>query len=602
MRREVCVMQNAETVLGVLRERGRKGLPLEGIYRQLFNPQLYLLAYGRIYSNKGAMTPGPDAETADGMTMAKIERIIDAVRHERYRFRPVRRHYIPRKDGRKRPLGLPSWSDKLLGEVIRLLLEAYYEPQFSDHSHGYRPGRGCHTALGEVARTWTGTSWFIEGDISQCFDRLDSRVMLETLGEKIHDNRLLRLVGQMLQAGYLEDWVWNATLSGVPQGGVLSPCLSNIYLDRLDTFIETILIPEYNRGALRKHNPEYQRVQWAVTRARHRGDDAAVRELRKRQRSLPSLDPRDPGYRRLRYVRYADDILLGFTGPKAEAEEIKRRLAQFLHENLALELSETKTLITHARTQAARFLGYEILTQYDNRKQTAGRRSVNGQIRLRVPVDVIKAKCSRYTQGGKPADRPELMNEQDHTIINCFGAEYRGIVQYYLLAGDVHRLDRLHWVMQTSLLKTLAGKYGSTVTTMARRYKATIETPHGPHKCLQVRVERGQGRKPLVATFGGIPLRRQKHVALRDRAPVPVAVPGRELIDRLRAGRCEICGDADQVQIHQIRKLSDLDKPGQSDRPEWARIMLKRRRKTLVVCAACHATIHPGRPTASITE
>ena len=595
-------MQNAETVLHVLRERGRRGLPIEGIYRQLFNPQLYLLAYGRIYSNKGAMTPGPDAETADGMTMAKIERIIDAVRHERYRFRPVRRHYIPKKDGKKRPLGLPSWSDKLLGEVIRLLLEAYYEPQFSEHSHGYRPGRGCHTALGEVARTWTGTSWFIEGDISQCFDRLDSRVMLDTLGEKIHDNRLLRLIGQMLQAGYLEDWVWNATLSGVPQGGVLSPCLSNVYLDRLDQFVETILMPEYNRGALRKHNPEYQRVQWAVARARRRGDDAAVRELRKQQRSLPSLDPRDPGYRRLRYVRYAEDILLGFTGPKAEAEEIKRRLAQFLHENLALELSESKTLITHARTEAARFLGYEIITQYDDRKQTAGRRSVNGQIRLRVPVDVIKAKCSRYTHGGKPADRPELMNEPDHTIINRFGAEYRGIVQYYLLAGDVHRLDRLHWVMQTSLLKTLAGKYGSTVTTMARRYKATIETPHGPRKCLQARLDRGKERKPLVATFGGIPLIRQKHAALKDRAPAPAAVPGKEPIDRLHAGRCEICGEADQVQIHQIRKLADLDKPGQPDQPEWARIMAKRQRKTLVVCGTCHATIHPGRPTASITE
>jgi group II intron reverse transcriptase/maturase len=595
-------MQNAETVLDVLRERGRRGLPIEGIYRQLFNPQLYLLAYGRIYSNKGAMTPGPDAETADGMTMAKIERIIDAVRHERYRFRPVRRHYIPEKDGKQRPLGLPSWSDKLLGEVIRLLLEAYYEPQFSDHSHGYRPGRGCHTALGEVARTWTGTSWFIEGDISQCFDRLDSRVMLDTLGEKIHDNRLLRLIGQMLQAGYLEDWVWNATLSGVPQGGVLSPCLSNVYLDRLDQFVDTILMPEYNRGVLRKPNPEYRRVQSAVTRARRRGDDAAVRELRKRQRSLPSMDPHDPGYRRLRYVRYADDILLGFTGPKAEAEEIKRRLAQFLHENLALELSEPKTLITHARTEAARFLGYEIITQYDDRKQTAGRRSVNGQIRLRVPVDVITAKCSRYTQGGKPASRPELMNEPDHAIINRFGAEYRGIVQYYLLAGDVYRLDRLQWVMQTSLLKTLAGKYGLTVTTMARRYKATIETPHGPRKCLQARVERSQGRKPLVATFGGIPLMRQKHAALNDRAPVPAATPGKELIDRLRAGRCEICGDANQVQVHQIRKLSDLDKPGQPDQPEWARIMSKRRRKTLVVCAACHVTIHPGRPTASITE
>jgi hypothetical protein len=218
-------MQNAETVLDVLRERGRRGLPLDELYRQLFNPQLYLLAYGRIYSNKGAMTPGPDAETADGMTLGKIERIIDALRHERYRFRPVRRLYIPKKDGKARPLGLPTWSDKLLGEVLRLLLEAYYEPQFSEHSHGYRPGRGCHTALRDVAVAWTGTTWFIEGDISQCFDRLDHQVMLEALGEKIHDNRLLRLIGQMLQAGYLEDWVWNATLSGVPQGGVLSPCL-----------------------------------------------------------------------------------------------------------------------------------------------------------------------------------------------------------------------------------------------------------------------------------------------------------------------------------------------------------------------------------------
>jgi group II intron reverse transcriptase/maturase len=595
-------MQSAETVLDVLRERGRRGLPLEGIYRQLFNPQLYLLAYGRIYSNQGAMTPGPDAETADGMTMGKIEAIIDAVRHERYRFRPVRRHYIPKKDGKQRPLGLPSWSDKLLGEVARLLLEAYYEPQFSDHSHGYRPGRGCQTALREVARTWTGTSWFIEGDISQCFDRLDSRVMLETLGEKIHDNRLLRLIGQMLAAGYLEDWVWNATLSGVPQGGVLSPCLSNIYLNRLDTFVETILMPGYNRAGLRRHNPEYQRVQYALARARGRGDHAAVRALQKQQRRLPSHDPHDPGYRRLRYARYADDILLGFTGPKAEAEEIKRQLAQFLQEDLKLELSETKTLITHARTSAARFLGYEITAQHDNRKQTAGRRSVNGQIRLRVPADVIRAKCSQYMKRGQPASRTEMMNEEDYAIINRYAAEYRGIVQYYLLAGDVYRLDRLHWVMQTSLLKTLAGKYGSTVTKMAHKYRATIETPHGPHKCLQVSVECSKGRKPLVATFGGIPLRRQKHAVLKDREPVPGLGPRKELINRLLKGRCELCGQPDEVQVHQIRKLADLEQPGPPEPPEWKRIMAKRRRKTLVVCARCHADIHHRRPTASTTE
>jgi retron-type reverse transcriptase len=566
-------MQSAETVLDVLRERGRRGLPLEGIYRQLFNPQLYLLAYGRIYSNKGAMTPGPDAETADGMTVAQIERIIDALRHERYRFRPVRRHYIPKKDGKQRPLGLPSWSDKLLGEVVRLLLEAYYEPQFSDCSHGYRPGRGCHTALREVTRTWTGTS-----------------------------NRLLRLVGQMLRAGYLEDWVWNATLSGVPQGGVLSPCLSNIYLDRLDKFVETVLMPGYNRGVLRKHNPEYQRVQYALARARNRDDHDAVRALRKQQRGLPSHDPRDPGYRRLRYVRYADDILLGFTGPKADAEEIEHRLAQFLQDELKLELSETKTLITHARSSAARFLGYEIIVAYDNRRQTAGRRSVNGLVQLRVPADVIKAKCSRYTRRGKPASRTEMMNEEDYAIISRYGAEYRGIVQYYLLAGDVYRLDRLHWVMATSLLKTLAGKYGSTVTKMAHKYRATIETPHGPRKCTQVSINRGTNRKPLVATFGGIPLQRQKHAVLKDREPVPATAPRKELIHRLLKGRCELCGQPDEVQVHQIRKLADLEQPGPPEQPEWARIMAKRRRKTLVVCTRCHADIHHPRPTASTTE
>ena len=221
-------MQSAETVLGVLRERGRRGLPLEELYRQMFNPQLYLLAYGRIYSNKGAMTPGATGETADGMSAGEIGRIIDAMRRERYRFGPVTAGVHPKKNGKKRPLGLPSWSDKLVGEVMRLLLEAYYEPQFSDRSHGFRPGRGCHTALCEVANTWTGTTWFIEGDIADCFGSFDHEVMLGILAEKIHDNRFLRLMRNMLQAGYLEDWAWHATLSRLAaRRGRCRPFLSN---------------------------------------------------------------------------------------------------------------------------------------------------------------------------------------------------------------------------------------------------------------------------------------------------------------------------------------------------------------------------------------
>jgi hypothetical protein len=215
--------QVAETVLNVLRERGRRGLPCTELYRQLFNPSLYELAHGRIYANHGAMTPGADGETADGMSPARTGRIIDALRHERYRFQPVKRVYIPKKSGKLRPLGLPSWSDKIVGEVIRLLLEAYYEPRFSGRSHGFRPGRGCHTALREVEDVWSGTTWFIEGDISDCFGSLDHEIMVSILAEKIHDNRFLRLVRNMLTAGYLEDWNYHPTLSGCPQGGVVTP-------------------------------------------------------------------------------------------------------------------------------------------------------------------------------------------------------------------------------------------------------------------------------------------------------------------------------------------------------------------------------------------
>src|SRR6266852_4442450 len=264
-------MQESAVVLGVLRERGRRGLPLTQLYRQMFNKELYLLAYGNIYSNQGAMTPGTSGETADGMSEEKIGQITELMRHERYRFAPARRTYIPKKNGTLRPLGMPTWSDKLVGEVVRLLLEAYYEPGFSDRSHGFRKGRGCHPALREIHNTWTGTTWFIEGDISDCFGSFDHEILLGILAEKIHDQRFLRLIRHMLKAGYLEDWDYHETLSGCPQGGVVSPTLSNIYLDKLDEFIEQELIPQYTRGALRAANPAYKRMQRQLAAARRHG-------------------------------------------------------------------------------------------------------------------------------------------------------------------------------------------------------------------------------------------------------------------------------------------------------------------------------------------
>ena len=461
---------------------------------------------------------------------------------------------------------------------------------------------------------WTGTTWFIEGDISDCFGALDHTVLLSTLAEKIHDNRFLRLLRNMLQAGYLEDWEWNATLSGTPQGGVISPILSNIYLDRLDRYVETVLIPQCTQGKVRTKNPDYQKVENEIKRIRQNHarrkentETAEVHALRKQLRELPAGDPKDPGYRRLRYIRYADDHLLGFIGPKAEAEQIKQRLAVFLRDDLKLELNEDKTLITHARTGAAKFLGYEITVQHANKKISRGGRvdrgprATNGKIALRVPKTVIKTKCASYLEHGKPAHQPHLMSLNDHDIVRLYGAQYRGVVQYYLLAGDVWRLDRLKGVMLTSMLKTLAAKHRSSVTKMARKHATTVSTPYGPRRCFEARIER-TNRKPLIARFGGIPLKRQKKAVINDRPPVPLTHrQGSQLINRLRKGRCEICDQRTNIQVHQVRKLADLITPGRPQ-PAWMETMAKMRRKTLVVCGACHETIHTGKPAATTTH
>jgi group II intron reverse transcriptase/maturase len=583
-------MQDAGTVLEVLRERGRKGLPCDELYRQMFNKSLYLLAYGNIYSNQGAMTPGASDETADGMSEAKIDQIIALMRGERYRFAPVRRVLIPKKNGKLRPLGLPSWSDKLVGEVVRLLLEAYYEPQFSDRSHGFRKGRGCHTALREIQQTWTGTVWFIEGDVSDCFGSFSHDILLRILAEKIRDNRFLRLIRNMLKAGYAEDWQYHDTLSGVPQGGVVSPVLSNIYLHKLDEFVGKELIPRHTRGERRKTNPEYHKVNGQRQYARKQGNRARAREALRQMRALPYGDPMDPGYRRLFYCRYADDHLLGFIGPKAEAEQIKAELAAFLRETLALELNAAKTLITHARTRAARFLGYQITVQHSSTRLTKGRRTVNGKVALQVPKDVITATCAPYRHQGKPWHRPRLLNLDDYDIIRIYAAEYRGIVNYYLLACNVWRLATLRWNAETSMLKTLAAKHKSTVAKMAARHKAKVITGDGPRTCFEARLQR-KGKKDLVARFGGIALKRDKRAVITDPAPVPVHPPRKELIDRLRRRWCELCDHGATVTVHHVAKLAQLGKPGPGQ-PAWAALMARKRRKTLIVCRPCHDYIH----------
>lgn len=596
-------MRNAETYLAIVRSRGERGLSIDDLYRQLYNPEFFLQAYGKIYRNQGAMTAGVTDETVDGMSLKKIQGIIDALRFERYRWTPVRRTYIPKKNGRLRPLGMPTWSDKLLQEVIRMLLDAYYEPQFSDRSHGFRPGRGCHTALSEIYYHWRGTVWFIEGDIRGCFDNLDHTVLLSILREKILDNRFMRLIGNLLKAGYLEDWKYHDTLSGSPQGGIVSPILSNIYLDRLDRYVESVLIPTHTRGEQRKPNPEYQRLHGRARYLKKTGRMAERDALLKQAQQLPSQLLIDPDYRRLKYVRYADDFLLGYVGTRQEAEDIKRQLGEFLKTQLKLEMSESKTLITHARSEAARFLGYNLIVTQDNRKHTNGRRSVNAVVSLRVPKEVIVAKCQPYVVHGRPVHRPELVSMSDFDLLAKHQSVYRGVVNYYRVAHNLRDLSRLHGVMQKSLTKTLARKLQISVPQVYQRYRAMILDENLLWKPgLEVRIERGGDKPPLIARWGGISLKWRIDAVVEDPPVFDWPINTVELVQRLLADKCEICGSRDNVQVHHIRALKDLQKKGRSTPPPWAQLMAARRRKTLVVCHNCHVAIHMGRPTSSRTD
>jgi len=591
-------MRQADIILDIHKERGSKGLPLERVYKHLLNPELYLRAYGKIYRNTGAMTKGTTAETVDGMSLQKIIGIIETLRQERYRWEPVRRTEIPKPNGKTRPLGIPTWSDKLVQEVIRSILEPYYEQRFSNLSHGFRPERGCHTALTQVRRTWKGTTWFIEGDIKGCFDNIDHAILLEIIRRDIHDERLTRLIGNLLGAGYMEDWRYYDTPSGTPQGGIVSPLLANIYLNDLDRYVEDTLIPAYRAGDRRRVSPEYTRIGCLIATARKQGDRENFRRLTQERRKLSSYDPNDPNYRRLRYVRYADDFLLGFVGPKKEAEEIRSKLGDFLQQKLKLTLSPEKTLITHARDSMATFLGYEVnVMGCGNLIARDGRRATNGAIGLWMPRKVVGKYRDRFCVGGKPRHRAELTNDTDYAIVQRYQAIMRGVYYYYCMAINVSkRMAWIKWMLRVSLLKTLASKHKISTRKVRRRYQTT----YLDRRIIRVVVER-PGKEPLIAVFGGIPFERKPEgMGTTERSFETLWFsPGgsrSEVVQRMLVGKCELCGvTGEPTEVHHIRKLADIDRPGRRPKAPWERIMSARKRKTLVLCKPCHRKVTHGR-------
>jgi group II intron reverse transcriptase/maturase len=601
-------MRSPERVLEQLQQHALDAnYEYQRLYRNLFNPAFYWLAYQNVYANRGAMTPGTDGQTLDAMGDARIAALIASIRSHRYQPQPARREYIPKKNGGQRPLGIPSANDKLVQEVVRLLLTSIYEPTFSPRSHGFRPQRSCHTALQQIQETFTGTKWFVEGDIRAYFDSIDHHTLVGLLRRRIHDEAFLGLIWKFLKAGYLEEWTWHATYSGAPQGSGLSPLLANLYLNELDQYLATYKT-QFDRGVRRALNPDYARLSGRIqgrrrylrmqgtlwSPERQAQANATIHDLRQELLTLPATDPMDPGYRRIQYTRYADDFLIGVIGSRADAEQVKADIAKFLETELDLKLSPEKTLITPAR-QTARFLGYDVTVSRarDLRPTKRGLvRTLAQRVQLMLPKDRWMGKLQALgvlkivsvpgqPEHWVPLQRNDLMAKSLPDIVAWYNAQMRGLYNYYRLARNVSVLQKASYVLEYSLYKTFSGKLRTSVSQVTTRFTqdgmfgVDYTTKTGPRRLTWYNGGFARIPTPLWGTV--------------DNLPTPdLAARRKEVVQRFLTRVCELCGTRTAaVTIHQVRALAELP-----EAVPWADFMRKHHRKTLIVCDACHAMVH----------
>jgi len=583
-----------------------KGRKVTDLFKIMTNqPEIWFEAIANLYPNKGAITKGVNNNTLDGYSLERVENIMTKLKEGKYKFTPARRVYIPKpKSNKKRPLGIMTGDDKLIQEVIRILLEKVYEPIFSENSHGFRPNRSCHTALERIQKEWTGIKWFIEFDIKGFFDNLAHSILVKLLEKKIDDRRFIKLIKRLLKAGYLEEWRYHPNYSGTPQGGICSPTLSNVFLHELDMFFNQ-LQREFSTGKKRRLNPEYDSLAHQKTRLRKEIDKVGKRkdlieklnQIDRTMKTLPSGDPYDEGYRRLRYCRYADDFIAGIIGTKDEAREIMDKVKIFIGKELQLEVAEQKTGIKSGK-EGIQFLSYkisvyrtdkEIRTKIFNRY--VKRRSVADCIRLQVPEGKALSFCQKYGYGDwqrmKPAHRPELADASDAEIICMYNAELRGLTNYYGLASDVKtKLKKLEYLANYSLFHTLANKHKVRRSTIIARMKRGNEYIHkyavkGEVQEVKVFRLKHMDRKPKSWNVDEIP------------NTLYLTATKSELVKRLNSNECEYCGRIDlPLESHHVKKLKDLK--AKNHLVLWQKVMIARNRKTLILCEECHDDLHKG--------
>lgn len=600
-------MRSPERVLNSLNEHSKdSSYKFERLYRILFNEELFYVAYQKIASNGGSTTKGSDGRSIDEMSLARIETLIASLKDESYQPHPSRRVHIPKKNGKTRPLGIPAFEDKLVQEVVRMILEAIYEGHFETTSHGFRPKRSCHTALLHIQKTFSGAKWFIEGDIKGFFDNIDHDVLVGILRERISDDRFIRLIWKFLKAGYVEDWTFHNTYSGMPQGGIVSPILANIYLDKLDKYVKEY-IRHFDMGTKRRPGKESndlanerKRTVRKLKKIKDGTEKAALvarlKAIEQERAAFPSGDEMDGSYRRLKYIRYADDFILGVIGSKEDALRIKEDIKSFLSESLALELSEEKTLITHTG-KSAKFLGYEITVTRTNhqRRDVQGRlrRTYGKRVRLNVSMATLRDKLLEYgameikLRNGKeiwkPKCRSGLIFNDDLEILDRYNRETVGFCNYYLIANNCVVLHNFRYIMEYSMYKTFAGKYRSTVRKINKKYRR--------NKLFTVKYEQKGVIKSRTFYKTSFKRRTTAFNGSCDIEPYSIADVSRtNLTDRLKAEKCELCGATGKLIMHHVRNLKDL-----KGKESWKRLMSARKRKTIALCPSCHRLRHLGK-------
>jgi len=572
------------------------------LYRYLLRADLYYTAYQNLYSNKGAATKGVSDDTADGFSEDKIQKIIKSLADETYMPSPVRRTYIEKSNGKKRPLGILTFTDKLVQEVLRMVLEAVYEPVFLKYSHGFRPQRSCHTALESIKKEFTGVKWFIEGDIAGCFDNIEHHTLVNIINTKIKDARIIKLLWKFLKAGYMENWKYHKTYSGCPQGAGASPLLANIYLHELDKCVAEIA-EKFNKPSEQRYTKEYGTLHSRVAylRAKIRKCDnpkereTLTQELKSKRAEMLKTPSKSQTDKKLKYVRYADDFLIGVNGSKEDCHQIKEHISQFINERLKMNLSKEKTLITHSNT-SARFLGYDVRVRRNNQVKKQGKwskRTLNNSVELNVPLEdkimkfLFEEKMIIQTNIGElsPSARTRLFGCTELEIISAYNAELRGICNYYSLASNFNKLNYFSYLMEYSCLKTISAKCKSSIGKIKKKYKDGKGNWGIPYETKR------ESKRCYFADY--TVCRKAKNPSDTMANETVIHSQSRTTFEsRLKAKKCELCGntEAEHYEVHHVHKVKDL-----KGKELWERAMIAKRRKTIVLCRGCHHKIHYNR-------